>query len=61
MGKIGWGIVGLSEVRRVGEELIQRKDGNYFFLYGETKDYRGVGFYISERMWKRVKDLRGIQ
>ena len=27
---------------------------------GETKGYRGVGFYIKKRMWKYVYEIRGV-
>ena len=29
--KINWVIVGLSEVRRRGKNLMKKKNGNYFF------------------------------
>lgn len=35
-------ILGLTEVRRNSEQLIQHKNGNIFYYYGSTKGYRGV-------------------
>lgn len=52
--KVKWDIVG------EGEELIRRKNGNYLYYYGETKGYKGVGFYIRERIWKKVKELKSV-
>ena len=58
--KVRWDIVGLSEVRRKGNELICRKNGNYFYFHGETKGYKGVRFYIKESVWKRVKEIKKV-
>jgi len=43
------GTLGLSEIRREGEQLLKRHDGNVFYYYGHTKGFRGVGFYINKR------------
>lgn len=58
--KIKWDVVGLSEVRREGENLVRRKNGNYFHYFGETKGQKGIGFYIKETTWKRVYEIKGI-
>ncbi len=58
--KIRWDIIGISEVRRMGEKLLERKTGNYFYYYGTTKGYRGIGFYISKKLKDRVVQIRGI-
>jgi len=58
--EINWEIVGLSEVRREGERLIRRKNGNYFYYYRVTKGYRGVGFYVSHEIWDKVYEIKGI-
>jgi exonuclease III len=58
--KINWEIVGLSEVRRIGENLIKRKNGNYFYYFGETKGYRGVGFYINAKIWNKVYEIKSV-
>ena len=57
---VNWGIVGLSEVRRLGEMFTQRKHGNMFYYYGSTKEYRGVGFYIHKDLKERIEEVRGI-
>lgn len=60
MQKVRWDIVGLAEVRRKGNELIQRKNGNYLYYSGETKGYKGVGFYINARIWKKIKEIKQV-
>lgn len=52
MHKIKWDIVRISETRREGERLVKRKNGNYFYLYGEKKGYRGTGFYVRGKIMK---------
>ncbi len=42
--KIKWDIVGLAEIRREGESLTKRHNGNEFYYYRETKGYRGWDF-----------------
>ncbi len=40
--KIKWDIVGLVEVRREGERLQKRKNGNYLYItMGKQKDIEG--------------------
>jgi len=58
--KINYDILGLSEVRKMGEGLIKRSNGNYFYYYGTTKGYRGVGFYIKKEIMERVTKVKAI-
>lgn len=53
-------ILGLSEIRREGESIVKRKNGNILFYYGNTKGHKGVGFYIHKRCVKNVTEIRGI-
>ncbi len=48
LSKIDWDIVGLAEVRKMGECLKQQKNGNYsyIFYFGTKKGYSGIGFYL---------------
>ncbi|MBP1527199.1 MAG: hypothetical protein H9Q66_04685 [Spiroplasma ixodetis] len=55
---IKWDIIGLAEVRRKGEGLIRRKNGNYLYYFGETKGYKGIGFYINHRIWNKVIEIK---
>ena len=57
---VKWDIIGLSEVRREGENLIRRRNGNFFYYYGETKGYRGIGFYVKEDLGKDIIEVKGI-
>lgn len=46
--RIKWDVAGVSELRREEERLIKRKNGNYFYYFGETKGHREIGFYINK-------------
>jgi len=58
LSKIKFDIVGLSEVRKLGEGLYRRRNGNYFYYYGKTKGYRGVGFYINKELMRKISLIR---
>ncbi len=57
---VKWDILGISEVRRVGENLIKRTNGNIFYYYGKTKGFRGVGFYVNEKWRSSIIELKSI-
>jgi len=57
---IRWGIVGLSEIRRKGAMLMQRKKGNYFHFYGESVGQKEIGFYIKKKLWDKGREVEGI-
>jgi len=54
---IKWDIVGVSEVRRKGESLTRRRNGNYF---GQTKGYRGIGFYVKKEIYDNVYEIKSV-
>jgi len=58
--EVKWDIVGLSEIRREGERIYKKKNGNYFYFFGETVGQKGVGFYIKDRVWNRVIEVKGV-
>lgn len=59
LSKIKWDIIGLSEVRRLGESIEDRKE--YVLYYkGETKGSYGVGFMIKKRLEKNIEEFIGI-
>lgn len=60
LSKVKWNIIGLSETKRYGEELLVRKNGNWLFNYGETKGYRGVGFYVRNNKVNQIIEIKGI-
>ena len=57
---IKWDVIGPAEVRRKGKRLVQRKNGNYLYYFGETSGQKGVGFYINGRMWGNVEEIKGV-
>ena len=58
--KVRWDILGIAEVRRAGNELIHRKNGDYLYFYGETKGYRSVGFLVKEKLWNKIKEIKQV-
>ncbi|XP_045484950.1 uncharacterized protein LOC110996663 [Pieris rapae] len=57
--KIHWSIIGLSEVRRLGEEI--EDHGNFVFYFkGETSGKYGVGFLIKKELKKNIEEFLGI-
>ncbi len=51
--------MGLAEVRKMGEGLLKRTN-NYFYYKGETKGYRGVGFYTKKEMFSKIIEVKAI-
>lgn len=37
---------------------VRRRNGNYLFYNGTSKGYRGVGFYVNERIINRVMGIK---
>lgn len=58
--KLRWDIIGLAETRISGEKLVRKKNGNLFYFYGETKGYRGVGFFVKQKLTKDIIVIRGV-
>ncbi len=44
----------------VGEKLIRKKNGDYFYCFGETKGYRGVGFLIKSNITNQILEIKEI-
>lgn len=57
---VKWDIIGIAENRRSGEQLIKKKVGYSVYYYGETKGYRGVGFYIKNDLMNIITEIKGI-
>lgn len=56
---IKWDILGLCEIRRLGEKIEERAD-YIFFHKGEIPGQRGVGFLIKRSKKQYIQDLIGI-
>lgn len=57
--KIKWDILGLSEVRRLGENIEERNE--YIFYYiGKTKGRYGVGFMVKKHLKNNILEFKGI-
>ncbi len=60
LDKIRWDIIGLLEVRREGEKLIRRFNNNYFYYFGSTKGYRGMGFYVNKSLVPKIIEIKAF-
>ncbi len=52
--KLNFDIVGLAEIRRVGEEFSNGKMGSFYIIWGKPKVVRGVSFYLHRKWAKRI-------
>lgn len=61
LGKVKWDVVGLSEIRRRGEEQITLKSGHIFHYAGQMDTSEGgVGFIIHRKHTKYIKEINTI-
>ncbi|XP_037294379.1 uncharacterized protein LOC115454908 [Manduca sexta] len=61
LNKMKWDIIGLSETRRRGEQLIRLNSGQLFYYKGhDNKSQGGVGFIINTSMTKSLQNIRAI-
>lgn len=59
INEIKWDIIGISEMRRLGEGI--EDHGKYILHYkGETQGQYGVGFLIKREYTDRIVELKGI-
>lgn len=59
--KIKWDVIGLSEVRRRGENQVTLRSGNLFHYKGlEDKSEGGVGFIVHKRHLASIKEIKSI-
>lgn len=56
---INWDVIGLSEVRREGEEIVELPN-MIFHYFGETKGKYGVGFCINKNLKNNIIKIKGI-
>ena len=54
-------ILGLSEVRRFGEAIIEKQNGDMFSYIGETKGQKGVGFIIKRQLKHNIRKYQEFQ
>ena len=45
-------------VQKYGEDLIKKRNGHYWYYFGQTKGYKGVGWYVNSRIWHRVTEIK---
>ena len=57
---INYDVIGLCEIRRQGEAIIEKENGNLITYIGNTKGQRGTGFLINKRIKENVDTIKGI-
>ena len=58
--EIKYSIIGLSEVRKIGENIIEKTNGDILYYVGKTKGQKGVGFLVHKRYKHQIKEFIGI-
>ena len=53
-------VLGLCEVRRLGEAIVDKHNGYIFCYKGQTKGQRGVGFLIKKEVNHMIQEITGI-
>ena len=57
---VHYDIIGLCEIRRLGEAIIEKDNGDIFCYKGETKGQRGVGFLIKNKLKHMITEIVGV-
>ena len=58
---IKWDIIGLSEVRRKDEGMLELKSGHSFYFKGnKTGQNGGVGFLVNKRLKNNILEVEGV-
>ncbi|XP_062526852.1 craniofacial development protein 2-like [Bombyx mori] len=61
MDKLRWDVIGLSEIRRQGEDTITLQSGHLFFYReGEQKSQGGVGFIIHKSLVNNIVSVGSV-
>ena len=60
--KINWDVIGVSEVRKPGEECLKLQSGHTFFYRGSDSQtlIHGVGLFIHKRWSNRITHTKSI-
>lgn len=60
MQEVKFDVIGLCEVRKEGEAIIEKSNGNVLSYIGQTKGQKGVGFLINKRIKNCIEEIRGV-
>ena len=59
--RIKWDVIGVSEVRRRGEECLELRSGHIFMYSGdENRSMGGVGLFINKRWASRISHIQSV-
>ncbi len=53
-------ILGMAEIRREGESIMETKRGNLFYYMGQKGGQKGVGFLINKKWKGKITEFQGI-
>jgi hypothetical protein len=57
---IRFNVLGLCELRKEGENIIERENGNILYYYGKAGGQKGVGFVVSKDYKHNIEEFAGI-
>ena len=60
LNQTNYGIMGMSEVRKVGEGIMVKQNGDLFSYIGANTSHKGVGFIINAALKDYVTMIEGI-
>ncbi|XP_022199612.2 craniofacial development protein 2-like [Nilaparvata lugens] len=60
MKEISWDILGLAEIRRSYEEVVERKNGHIFCHAAATRGHRGVGFFVNRKLENGLSEFQAV-
>jgi exonuclease III len=57
---IKFNVLGLCELRKEGENIIERANGNILYYYGKAGGQKGVGLVVNKDYKHNIEELSGI-
>ncbi|XP_038206257.1 uncharacterized protein LOC119828225 [Zerene cesonia] len=61
LSKLRWDVIGLSEVRRQGEDTITLTSGNlFFFREGDQQSQGGIGFIVHKSLINNIVSIKSV-
>ena len=58
--QIKFSILGLSELRKLGENIVEKVNGNILYFIGKTKGQKGVGFMVHRDLKQCIREFIGV-
>lgn len=58
--EIKFDIIGLGEIRKLGENIVEKRNGNLLYYIGKTKGQKGVGFLVHKHLKHQIQEFIGV-